>query len=63
MADKMSPEFAQLLNERKLLRIAPRRNIVLKEIEGAQSDLRDAEDSFQRRKFKWANTGILFHAS
>lgn len=66
MAGGMSSEFRQLLAERKLLRIAPKRNMILKEIEGALSDLKDAEDSLQRRKFKWATIQgyySMFHSA
>lgn len=66
MADRMSSELSELLRERKLLRIAPKRNTILKEIEGAKGDLRDAEDSLQQRKFKWATIQAyysMFHSA
>ena len=66
MADRMSSEFTQLLTDRKLLRMAPKRNMILKEIEGAQGDLKDSEDSLQQRKFKWATIQAyysMFHSA
>ncbi len=54
MGDRVSSEFAQLLSERKLLRARINRNMIVKEIKGAEADARDAQDSLVRRKFKWA---------
>ncbi|MCL4435717.1 MAG: HEPN domain-containing protein [Thaumarchaeota archaeon] len=67
MADnRISPEITQLLADRKLLIITPKRNMILKEIEGAQEDLKDAEDSLQAKKLKWATIQAyysLFHSA
>lgn len=66
MADRVSSEFSQFLAERKLLRIAPKRGMILKELQGAQGDLRDAQDSLQQRKFKWATIQAyysMFHSA
>lgn len=66
MGDRMSSEFRNLLRERKLLRIVPNRKMVLKEIEGAQTDLKDAKDSFEQKKFKWATIQgyySMFHSA
>jgi hypothetical protein len=50
----MSSEFKQLLNERKLVKANISRRMVLKEVKGAEMDLRDARDSLEQGKFKWA---------
>ncbi|NWG09102.1 MAG: HEPN domain-containing protein [Nitrososphaerales archaeon] len=66
MGDGMTPEFAQLLAERKLLRITPKRNMILREIEGAEADLKDAEDSLEHKNFKWATIQAyysMFHSA
>ncbi|MBI4232298.1 HEPN domain-containing protein [Candidatus Peregrinibacteria bacterium] len=64
--DRISPEITQLLADRKLLMMIPKRNMILKEIEGAQEDLKDAEDSLQLKKFKWATIQAyysMFHSA
>jgi len=48
----MSFKFKRLLEERKLTRIKPDRKLVLKEIEGAESDLVTARKSLQDENFK-----------
>lgn len=42
------------MEERKIIKIKPDKNLILKEIEAAKSDLADAKDSLERKKFKWA---------
>ncbi|MFY3740999.1 MAG: uncharacterized protein (UPF0332 family) [Candidatus Nitrosomirales archaeon] len=62
----MSSTLRHLIKERKLLRIVPKREMVLKEVEGAQSDLRDAQDSLEHKKFKWATIQgyySMFHSA
>jgi len=54
MGDGMSSDFRQLLEERKLLRARITRGMIVKEVEAAETDLRDAQDSFKQKKFKWA---------
>jgi len=59
-------EFRRFIEERKLIRIRIDRKLVLKEIDGATSDLEEAEDSLSRKKFKWATIQgyySLFHAA
>lgn len=66
MGNGISFEIKRLLAERKLLRIKPSRKLVLKEIEAAKSDLEDAKDSFERKKFKWATIQgyySMFHSA
>lgn len=59
-------KLKRFVEERKLMRISIDRKLVLKEIEGAESDLEDAKDSLSRRKFKWATIQgyySMFHAA
>ena len=66
MGDGVSSEFRMLLNERKLVRARISRNMILKEIEAAQADLQDAQDSLERGKFKWATIQgyySMFHSA
>ncbi len=62
----MSTEFRKLLDERKLLRTAPKRNMILKEIEAAESDIDDARASLEQTNFKWATIQgyySMFHSA
>lgn len=62
----MSFKFRQLLEERRLVRIKPDRKLILKEIEGAKSDLETARKSFRDGIFKWATIQgyySIFHAA
>jgi len=62
----MSFKFRQLLEERRLVRIKPDRKLVLKEIEGAKSDLETARKSLRDGNFKWATIQgyySIFHAA
>ncbi|MCL6577837.1 MAG: HEPN domain-containing protein [Candidatus Bathyarchaeota archaeon] len=54
MGTRVSFKFKRLLEERRLTRIKPDRKLVLKEIEGAKSDLETARKSLQDGNFKWA---------
>ncbi len=66
MADRMTYKIREMLNKRKLTRIKPDRKLILKEMRAAASDLKDAEDSFSREKFKWATVQAyysMFHAA
>lgn len=54
MGDGMSSEFERLIAERKLIRARIGRGMIEKEIEAAESDLKDARDSLERGKLKWA---------
>lgn len=53
MGDGISSKFQQLLRERKLLRARIPRGMVVKEIHAAETNLRDAHDSLDQKKFKW----------
>jgi uncharacterized protein (UPF0332 family) len=66
MGAGMSLKLRQLLEERRLIRIKPDRKLVLKEIEGAKSDLETARKSFSDGIFKWATIQgyySIFHAA
>jgi len=59
-------EFKRLIEERKITRIKADRELVLKEIAGAASDLEEAKDSLSRERFKWATIQgyySMFHAA
>ncbi len=66
MGNGLSPEFQKLLEDRKLMKIRPDRKLVLKEISAAKSDLKDAKESVERKKFKWATIQgyySMFHSA
>lgn len=66
MAARMSFELRRLLKERKLMRIRPDRKLVLKEMNGAESDLEEAKNSLKNQKFKWATIQgyySMFHSA
>ena len=66
MGSRINAEIARLLTERKLMRAQIGKEMVLKEIEAAQADLQDAEDSLQQNKFKWATIQgyySMFHSA
>ena len=59
-------QFKRFVEERKLARIGIDRKLVLKEVEGAASDLEEARDSLKRKKFKWATVQgyySMFHSA
>lgn len=59
-------QFRRFIDEGKLTRISTDRALVLKEIEGAMSDLEEAKDSLSRKKVKWAIVQgyySMFHAA
>jgi uncharacterized protein (UPF0332 family) len=58
--------FKRFVEERRLVKIGVDRKLVLKEMEGAVSDLEEAKDSLLRRRFKWATIQgyySMFHAA
>jgi uncharacterized protein (UPF0332 family) len=66
MGSRISGELARLLNERKLVKAQISRDMVLKEIEAAQTDLKEAQDSCERDNFKWATIQgyySMFHSA
>jgi hypothetical protein len=60
MGDGMSSEFERLIAERKLIRARIGRGMIEKEIEAAESDLKDARDSLERRRTAEPRSGNLF---
>lgn len=66
MGNGVSPEFRNLLEDRKLMRIRKDRKLVLKEISAAEADMKDARESIERKKFKWATIQgyySMFHSA
>jgi len=66
MAERVNSVLAQLLKERKLLRIRADRKLILKEIEGATYDLAKAKRSLDDNDAKWAIVKAyyaIFHAA
>jgi len=66
MANRVTPEISRLLSERKMVRIKPDRELVLKEIQGAEYDLEKAERSITQSDFKWTTVQAyyaMFHSA
>lgn len=66
MGNDLSPELRKLLEDRKLTRFRKDRELVLKEIAAARSDLNDAKESLERNKFKWTTIQgyySMFHSA
>jgi len=66
MGSRISTELARLISERKITRAQISKDMILKEIEAAQTDLQDAQDSLQCNKFKWATIQSyysMFHSA
>lgn len=59
-------EFKRFLDERRLLKIVVDRKLVLKEIEAAEHDLKDAKETLDRNSHKWATIQgyySMFHSA
>ena len=66
MAERLSLQFRRLLEERKLQRIEPKNDIVLKEIASAEYDLEKSKNSFEDKDYKWTIVQAyysMFHAA
>ena len=66
MAERLSLQFRRLLEERKLQRIEPKNDIVLKEIASAEYDLEKSKNSFEDEDYKWTIVQAyysMFHAA
>jgi uncharacterized protein (UPF0332 family) len=66
MAERPSLQFRRLLEERKLQRIQPSGDIVLKEIASAEYDLEKSKHSFEEEEYKWTIVQAyytMFHAA
>jgi uncharacterized protein (UPF0332 family) len=66
MGSRISPEIARLPAERKLMSAQIGEGMITKEVEAAQTDLQEAQDSLQNNKFKWATIQdyySMFHSA
>ena len=66
MGNGLSPAFQRLLEERKIMRIRPDAALVAKEIAAAKADLKEARESIELKKFKWATIQAyysMFHSA
>lgn len=66
MGDRVSPELRRLLDEGKITRFHASRDMIDKEIEAANNDLKTAEESLTREDIKWATIQgyyAFFHAA
>jgi len=52
MGSGISPRLDRLLNERKITRARISNDMILEKIEAAETDLKDAKDSFEDGKHK-----------
>jgi len=66
MGGGVSSRFQRLVAERRLVKARISAGMIRREVEAAQSDLRDARDSLERDKFKWATIQgyySMFHSA
>lgn len=66
MGNGMSPAFQKLLADRKLMKIRTDRKLVRKEMAAAKADLKDARESLNIGKSKWATIQgyySMFHSA
>jgi len=66
MGSRINPEITRLIAERKLMSAQIGEGMIIKEVEAAQTDLQDAQDSLQNNKFKWATIQgyySMFHSA
>ncbi len=66
MGNGLSPAFQKLLEERKIMRIRVDSALVAKEMAAAKADLKDARESLELKKFKWATIQgyyAMFHSA
>jgi uncharacterized protein (UPF0332 family) len=66
MGNGLSPALQKLLEERKLMKMRTDRKLVLKEMAAAKADLKDAKESLEISKFKWATIQgyySMFHSA
>jgi uncharacterized protein (UPF0332 family) len=66
MGNGLNPGLQKLLEERKVVKIRPDIRLVEKELAAAKADLRDAQESFGLKKFKWATIQgyyAMFHGA
>lgn len=66
MAERLSLQFRRLLEERKLQKIQPKRDIIAKEMASAEYDLNKSKDSCEEDDYKWTIVQAyysIFHAA
>jgi len=66
MGNGLSPALQKLLEDRKILRIKVDPALISKEIAAAKADLKDARESLNLKKFKWATIQgyyAMFHSA
>lgn len=66
MGDRVSLRIRRLLDERRLVRIRVNRNLIVKEMQGANYDLERARESLEEEDFKWATVQAyyaMFHSA
>jgi uncharacterized protein (UPF0332 family) len=66
VGDRVSLRIRRLLDERRLVRIRVNRNLIVKEMQGANYDLERARESLEEEDFKWATVQAyyaMFHSA
>ena len=66
MGNGLSPAFQKLIEEHKITRLRRDIALVKKELGAAKSDLKDARESLELKKFKWATIQgyySMFHSA
>ena len=66
MGNGLSPSLKKLIEERKITKIRVDSALVAKEIAAAEEDLKDARESYDLKKFKWATIQgyyAMFHSA
>jgi uncharacterized protein (UPF0332 family) len=62
----MSSEFQNAIAKKKLLKFPRGKSLVQKEIKSAKEDLKEAQDRFKRKKYKYATITAyysMFHSA
>ena len=54
MAREVSPEFRKALEKRRILEFKQGKNLIKKELEAAREDLAEANDRYQKGRFKYS---------
>jgi len=66
MGSRVNPEIIRLINERKLIKAQISVDMISKELDAAEADLAEAQESLQNNKFKWATIQgyySMFHSA
>ena len=66
MAGRISYTLQKLIRERKITKIKPEKEVILKEIEGAEYDLKKAQKTLDDNDAKWATVKAyysIFHSA